>query len=43
VILGDSESEASWSEMLGDLQNRGLLSLELIVSADHKGLEDSSI
>lgn len=38
VMLGDSESEASWSEFFGWLKSRGLKGVDLIVSDDHGGL-----
>jgi putative transposase len=36
--VGDSESEASWSEFFADLKRRGLRGVELIVSDQHSGL-----
>jgi len=36
--VGDSESEASWSEFFTDLKHRGLRGVELIVSDQHSGL-----
>lgn len=36
--LGDSESEASWSEFFSWLKDRNLRGIELVVSDDHKGL-----
>jgi transposase-like protein len=38
LMLGDSESEASWGEFLDWLKSRGLRGLDLIVSDDHGGL-----
>jgi len=38
LMLGDSESEASWSEFFLWLKNRNLRGVDLIVSDDHKGL-----
>ena len=38
LMLGDSESEASWSEFFAWLKNRNLHGLELIISDDHRGL-----
>jgi len=38
LMLGDSESEASWSEFFGWLKSRGLRGVDLIVSDDHGGL-----
>jgi putative transposase len=36
--VGDSESEASWSEFFASLKQRGLRGVELIVSDQHSGL-----
>lgn len=36
--VGDSESEASWSELFLNLKKRGLRGVELIVSDQHSGL-----
>lgn len=36
--VGNSESEASWSEFFADLKRRGLKGVELIVSDQHGGL-----
>lgn len=36
--LGDSESEASWSDFLGWLKRRGLSGVDLVVSDAHGGL-----
>jgi putative transposase len=38
LMLGDSESEVSWSEFFGWLKSRGLRGVDLIVSDDHGGL-----
>jgi len=38
LTLGDSESEASWSEFFSWLKNRNLRGVDLVVSDDHKGL-----
>jgi putative transposase len=38
IMLGDSESEASWSEFFGWLKRRGLRGVDLIVSDHHGGL-----
>lgn len=38
LMLGDSESEASWSEFFSWLKDRGLRGVELIVSDQHGGL-----
>lgn len=36
--VGDSESEATWSEVFRNLKDRGLKGLELIVSDAHEGI-----
>ena len=38
VSLGAEESEASWSELLRQLAERGLTGVELVVADDHAGL-----
>jgi transposase-like protein len=38
LMLGDSESEASWNEFLSSLKTRGLTGVDLIVSDHHGGL-----
>ena len=38
LMLGDSESEASWSEFFFWLKSRNLRGVDLIVSDNHKGL-----
>jgi putative transposase len=38
LMLGDSESEARWSEFFGWLKSRGLRGVDLVVSDDHGGL-----
>lgn len=38
LMIGDSESEASWSEFFTRLKNRGLSGVDLVVSDDHSGL-----
>lgn len=38
VLLADSESEASWSTMFSDLRERGVESVGLVISDDHRGL-----
>lgn len=38
LMIGDSESEASWSEFFTCLKRRGLKGVDLVVSDDHKGL-----
>jgi len=36
--LADSESESSWGDFLTELKDRGLVSVDLVTSDDHKGL-----
>ncbi|CAM3559897.1 hypothetical protein HYSC106933_10660 [Hydrogenibacillus schlegelii] len=38
LMLGDSESEASWSEFFSWLKSRGLHGVDVVVSDDHRGL-----
>ncbi|MCY0900524.1 MAG: IS256 family transposase, partial [Firmicutes bacterium] len=38
VMLGDSESEASWSEFFSWLKDRGLQGVDIVVSDSHSGL-----
>jgi transposase-like protein len=38
LMLGDSESEASWNEYFSWLKSRGLHGLDLVVSDHHAGL-----
>ena len=38
LMLGDTESEESWTEFFGWLKTRGLRGVDLIVSDDHGGL-----
>lgn len=38
LMLGDSESEDTWSEFFDQLKARGLRGVDLVVSDDHKGL-----
>lgn len=38
LMIGDSESESSWSEFLAWLKGRGLYGVDLVVSDDHSGL-----
>ena len=38
IMLGDSESEASWSEFFSWLKRRGLCGVDLIISDHHGGL-----
>lgn len=37
LMIGDSESEASWSEFFACLKGRGLKGVDLVVSDDHEG------
>lgn len=37
LMIGDSESESSWSEFLAWLKGRGLKGVDLVVSDDHGG------
>jgi len=39
VVLGPEESEESWSELLGNLIERGLSGVELVICDAHRGLE----
>src|SRR5690606_11499707 len=38
LMLGDTESEESWSTFFGWLKQRGLRGVDLVVSDDHGGL-----
>lgn len=38
LMLGDTETEASWSEFFSSLKGRGLRGVDLITSDDHGGL-----
>ena len=38
-MLGDSETEATWTSLFSGLKDRGLKGVELVVSDDHKGLK----
>lgn len=38
LMLGDTESEESWTEFFISLKNRGLRGMELLVSDNHSGL-----
>lgn len=38
LMIGDSESEVSWSEFFKSLKKRGLSGVDLVVSDDHGGL-----
>jgi len=39
--VGDSESEAFWSEFIGSLKERGLTGVKLVISDAHKGLTNA--
>ncbi len=39
--VGDSESEAFWSEFIGSLKERGLTCVKLVISDAHKGLTNA--
>ena len=38
-VLGDSESEETWSQVFRDLKRRGLNGVELLVSDGHEGIQ----
>jgi len=38
VSIGTEESEASWSELLGQLVERGLSGVQLVIADEHRGL-----
>ena len=38
ITIGAEESEQSWSELLGQLAERGLSGVELVIADDHRGL-----
>jgi transposase-like protein len=38
VSIGTEESEASWAELLGQLVERGLSGVQLVIADEHKGL-----
>lgn len=38
LMIGDSESEATWSAFFAWLKDRGLTGVDLVVSDDHRGL-----
>jgi len=42
MMLGDSETEATWSSLFSGLKERGLKGVELVVSDDHKGLKTAA-
>ena len=39
--VGDSESEAFWSQFIGSLKERGLTGVKLVISDAHKGLTNA--
>ena len=39
VTIGAEESEASWSDLLGQLNERGLSGVRLVIADDHAGLK----
>jgi transposase-like protein len=39
LMLGNSETESTWTSLFGWLKDRGLKGVELVVSDDHKGLK----
>ena len=39
--VGDSESEAFWSEFIGSLKERGLSGVKLVISDAHQGLTNA--
>ena len=39
LMLGDSETESTWTSLFTGLKARGLKGVELVVSDDHKGLK----
>jgi len=39
--VGDSESEATWSEVLTDLKRRGLSGVEMVISDAHRGIRSA--
>ena len=41
VGIGAEESEASWSELLGELVSRGLSGVQLVIPDDHRGLANA--
>lgn len=42
VGIGAEESEASWSELLGELVSRGLSGVQLVIADDHRGLANAA-
>lgn len=41
VSIGAQESEDSWSELLGELLERGLAGVKLVIADDHRGLTNA--
>ena len=41
ISIGTEESEASWSELLGQLCERGLSGVELVIADEHRGLANA--
>lgn len=41
LMLGNSETESTWTSLFGWLKDRGLKGVELVVSDDHKGLKNA--
>ena len=41
VSIGAEESEQSWSELLGQLAERGLSGVELVIADEHRGLANA--
>jgi transposase-like protein len=41
VTLGAEESEASWSDLLAQLQDRGLSGVQLVIADEHAGLANA--
>jgi transposase-like protein len=41
VSIGTEESEQSWSELLGQLVERGLSGVELVIADEHRGLANA--
>jgi transposase-like protein len=39
VVIGPTESEATWTELLDQLVARGLSDVRLVIADDHKGIE----
>jgi transposase-like protein len=41
LAIGDAESFATWDELLKSMKDRGLHSVDFVVSDDHRGLRDA--